>query len=81
MINFSLGGGKPVIQPNFRGSESSALKNLSDWDIQALIEFAQTENIQIFLQSGGADTVKPLWPEHPDALFYEIKDFLRIKIQ
>jgi len=50
------------------------LKPLSDSDMQALTEFAQAENIQIFLQSGGVDTVTPLWPEQPDALFYEIKN-------
>jgi 23S rRNA (uracil1939-C5)-methyltransferase len=50
------------------------LKPLSNSDTQALIDFAKAENIQIFLQSGGADTVKPLCPEQPDTLFYEIKN-------
>ena len=50
------------------------LKTLSDSDLQALTEFAQAENIQVFLQSGGADTVKPLWPEKVEALFYDIKN-------
>jgi hypothetical protein len=30
MISFSGFGGKPFIQPNFLGSESSALKGLAD---------------------------------------------------
>jgi len=50
------------------------LKTLSHSDTQILIEFAQAEKIQVFLQPGGTDTVKPLWPEQPDALFYEIKN-------
>ena len=58
------------------------LKTLSHSDTQALIEFARTEDIQVFLQSGGADTVVPLWPQQVDTLFYEIKNHnVRIEFQ
>ena len=58
------------------------LEALSDSDVQALRNFAQVENIQIFLQPGGGDTVKPLWPENPAPLFYEIKNHqVRIEFQ
>lgn len=56
------------------------LKDLSESDKKALIDFAQAEDIQVFLQSGGADTVAPLWPEKPETLFYEIKNH-NIKIE
>ncbi|MDH5473274.1 MAG: 23S rRNA (uracil(1939)-C(5))-methyltransferase RlmD [Gammaproteobacteria bacterium] len=45
---------------------------LSNSDQQALIDFAQTENLQIFLQSAGPDSILPLWPENPEPLHYQL---------
>lgn len=56
------------------------LEPLTDKDINALTEFAQNEDLQIFLQSGGIETVKPLWPENPAPLFYQIKNH-NVKIE
>jgi 23S rRNA (uracil1939-C5)-methyltransferase len=58
------------------------LEALSDADVQALTKFAQAENLQVFLQSGGPATVVPLWPEQADALYYDIgKHNIRIEFQ
>ncbi|MCW9013974.1 MAG: 23S rRNA (uracil(1939)-C(5))-methyltransferase RlmD [Gammaproteobacteria bacterium] len=58
------------------------LKPLSASDKAALIAFAKAEDLQIFVQPGGMDTVAPLWPEHPAPLFYELKKYgLRIEFQ
>jgi len=38
---------------------------LSDSDQQALISYGQANDLWIYLQSGGPDTVTPLWPETP----------------
>ncbi len=39
------------------------LKPLSEKDTQALLAFAKSENLGIFLQPGGNDSVHALWPE------------------
>jgi 23S rRNA (uracil1939-C5)-methyltransferase len=39
------------------------MRPLSEHDLAALTAFAQTSGLGIFLQSGGMDSVKPLWPE------------------
>lgn len=44
-------------------------------DLELLTEFAKRNNIQLFLQPGNLKSVHPLYPEKPDALFYEFKDF------
>ena len=38
------------------------LKPLSEADMQALIAFAQANELAIYLQPGGIDSVAPLWP-------------------
>ena len=38
------------------------LKPLSDADTQALVAFGQANDLAIFLQPGGIDSVAPLWP-------------------
>ncbi len=50
------------------------LELLSDSDTQSLIAFAKLENIQIFLQPGGINTIAPLYPESPEPLFYKLKN-------
>ena len=41
------------------------LDDLSDSDQQILIQFGQENNFWIYLQSGGPDTVTPIWPASP----------------
>jgi len=58
------------------------LELLSDSDKQALIEFAKSEDVQLFLQPGGIHTIVPLYPEFPEPLFYELKNHnIRIEFE
>ncbi len=58
------------------------LKALSDSDKKSWIEFAKQNDMQIYLQSGGPQTVEILWPENPQALFYELpQQDVRIEFQ
>ncbi|MDH5592280.1 MAG: 23S rRNA (uracil(1939)-C(5))-methyltransferase, partial [Gammaproteobacteria bacterium] len=41
------------------------LDPLSEQDQQALITYGQANDLWIYLQSGGPDTVTPIWPENP----------------
>jgi 23S rRNA (uracil1939-C5)-methyltransferase len=41
------------------------LDELSEADQQALISYGQANDFWIYLQSGGPDTVTPIWPENP----------------
>ena len=50
------------------------LEDLSDSDLDALRQFAQQHNFYILLQSGGPDTVRPLWPEAPQVLSYTLQE-------
>lgn len=45
------------------------LEPLSPRDRDALLAFAQAENVAIFLQPKGNDSVHPLWPEAPKLAF------------
>ena len=45
------------------------LEPLSAGDLEKLTDFAKREAVAVFLQSGGIDTVAPLWPEHIDLHF------------
>lgn len=49
------------------------LEDLSEPDREALRQFGEQHDLQIMLQSGGPDTVQPLWPENPPPLAYELK--------
>ena len=44
-------------------------------DLDLLTEFAKRNKVQMFLQPGNLKSVHPLYPEKPDALFYEFKEF------
>ncbi len=58
------------------------LKPLSDVDKNTLSDFARQYDMQIFLQSGGPQTVEPLWPEKARPLFYELPNHhTRIEFQ
>lgn len=50
------------------------LEALNQADCEALVAFAKHTGLQIMLQSGGPDTVRPLWPENPPALSYTLKE-------
>jgi len=45
------------------------LTPLSDTDLAALVAFGQEHRFAIFLQPGGVDTVRPLWPDAPRLAF------------
>ena len=51
------------------------LQPLNDADLALLKRFAQERSLQLFLQPGGLDTVKPLWPESPEPLYYRLNDY------
>ena len=44
-------------------------------DLDLLTEFAKRNKVQMFLQPGNLKSVHPLYPEKPDALFYDFKEF------
>ncbi len=58
------------------------LEELSTHDRDALIKFAKQEDMQIFLQSAGPDSIVPLWPEKPEPLHYLLENHdVRIEFQ
>ncbi len=56
------------------------LHPLSERDLATLTSFAQSSGLGIFLQSGGIDSIKPLWPEQM-RLAYRVADDLDIEFQ
>ncbi len=68
----------PQIEVAF-GDRGSALVfrhlvELTDEDRAKLVEFAKEFSFDIYLQSGGPETVTPLWPMNPQ-LSYRLKDY------
>ena len=58
------------------------LEELCEQDKSALTSFAQQQQLQIFLQPAGPDSIVPLWPETPSPLFYELPEHdVRIEFQ
>jgi len=66
------------------------LDPLSEQDQQALIAYGQENNLWIYLQSGGPDTVTPIWPENPQlsyapeqglTLEFEPNDFTQVNAE
>ncbi len=51
------------------------LDPLCDSDTQHLKTFAQQQDIAVYLQPGGPDSIVPLWPEDGVDLFYRLPDF------
>ncbi|MDA0928972.1 MAG: 23S rRNA (uracil(1939)-C(5))-methyltransferase RlmD [Proteobacteria bacterium] len=51
------------------------LKPLSESDTAALIEFAQQQAFQLYLQPAGPDSVHKLWPEGEERLSYFLPEF------
>src|SRR3990167_413542 len=46
------------------------LSDLSEHDLRLLINFARENNYHFYLQPNKVDSIHPLYPENPDALFY-----------
>ncbi len=44
-------------------------------DLELLTEFAKRNSVQVFLQPGNLKSVHALYPESPDALFYDFEEF------
>lgn len=44
-------------------------------DLNLLTEFAKRNEVQLFLQPGNLKSVHPLYPEKPDALYFDFKEF------
>jgi len=64
----TLEGREAIPQIEFVAGEATTaltvrhLLPLSDKDVQAWKQLAQTDNFAIYLQPGGSDSVQPLWP-------------------
>jgi len=56
------------------------LDPLTETDQAALIRYGQNENLWIYLQSGGPDTVTVLWPEQPQ-LSYAPEQGLKLEFE
>ena len=56
------------------------LDPLSQQDQDALIAYGQTNDLWIYLQSGGPDTVTPIWPETPQ-LSYAPEEGLNLEFE
>ncbi len=76
----SLDGKRTIPQIEFiAGDEGVAfvfrhLEPLSEGDLARLTDYARASGHAVFLQSGGLDTVRPLWPE-AFPLSFSLKDF------
>jgi 23S rRNA (uracil1939-C5)-methyltransferase len=74
----SLDGKRDIPQVEFIGGDTAIaltirhLQPLSDADTQAWIAFGQEHGFAIYLQSGGLDTVQPLWPAEGVALSFAL---------
>ena len=51
------------------------LETFAQTDLDLLTEFAIRNDLQVFLQPGNLKSVHPLYPEKPDALFYQLPEF------
>jgi len=51
------------------------LEPLTDTDLHLITQFSKTNDIQSYLQSKGLDSIKPLYPEQPEELYYELEQF------
>jgi 23S rRNA (uracil1939-C5)-methyltransferase len=50
------------------------LVELDEYDRQALVDFARAEDIQVWLQPKGPETIYPLWPDDAQ-LYYELPEY------
>ena len=79
LTRLSCGGAIPQIEmaaaDNGPALVLRHLQPLGEADIVLLKRFAQDRALQLFLQPGGLNTVKPLWPEAPEPLHYRLDDY------
>jgi 23S rRNA (uracil1939-C5)-methyltransferase len=74
----TLDGKRDIPQIEFIGGDAAIaltirhLQPLSEADRQAWIAFAQEHGFAIYLQSGGLETVQPLWPAEGVALSFAL---------
>jgi 23S rRNA (uracil1939-C5)-methyltransferase len=74
----TLDGKRDIPQIEFIGGDAAIaltvrhLQPLSDADTQAWTAFGQEHGFAIYLQSGGLETVKPLWPAEGVALSFAL---------
>jgi len=54
------------------------LAELLSSDIEKLKAFSERHRISIFLQSGGLESIRPLWPLNPPPLNYTLEDGLSV---
>lgn len=54
------------------------LAELPSADIEKLKAFSEQHRISIFLQSGGLESIQPLWPLDPPPLYYTLEDGLSV---
>lgn len=48
---------------------------MTEQDDRLLAEFGAQHGVQIFLQPGRPDELVPIWPQHPEPLFYELPEY------
>ncbi len=48
---------------------------MTEEDMQALVAFAQAQDVQLYLQPAGPDSIFPVWPANPDPLYYQMPEF------
>ena len=48
---------------------------LTEEDLQKLCLFGSRYDVQMHVQGGGPETVRPLWPESPEPLYYRIPEY------
>lgn len=71
-IEVAAGDGAPALV--FRN-----LVELDDGDRERLVAFARTHGLAVYLQPGGADSVRLLWPEHHELAFSLAAEGLRYR--
>jgi 23S rRNA (uracil1939-C5)-methyltransferase len=63
-----------AVGDNARALVFRHLVPLNAHDQDKLVRFGQAHEVQIFAQSGGPETILPLWPAQPEPLFYRAVD-------
>ncbi len=51
------------------------LESLDEQDKALIKDYAKRHQLQFYSQSGGLNTITPIWPNVPEKLYYELKNF------
>ena len=51
------------------------LETFNGQDLALLRGFAERHEVQVYLQPGNLDSIHPLWPDHPEPLYYRLDKF------